>query len=317
VTAADEYSNTLEQMFARLPGWLQAPLSPFYHEIDGLLRQVAGNPPELLQAGGQYADIAAKIGQLAGQQAADRTRLVSGRWQGEAYNEFSAVMSKVEAQLQTFGKALGSTKEVLASAAQACTDGADAICQIVATLIAWLISSFVVNVVLALFTLGASLAAEAAEALAGAAESLAQAGQVVDRVATVLERVESVLQKIAEIMRTVQRGLLVMLRGVDRDAQAYNESISAVRLLYRTTNAVDALFPGGAGTVPELAFRGTRLAVGIGQVVASREIVDHATLDSLHVPQTLSEGEHSSSSFVQTVKDAGQAEREAGETPGH
>lgn len=311
MTAADEYSNSLERMFARLPGWLQAPLSPAYHEIDGLLRQVAGNPQELLQAGDRYAEIASKMEEVAEEQAADRARLVSGHWEGEAYEVFSAVMSRAEAQFQTYAKAMGNTREVLTTAAQACTEGADAICQIVGTLITWLISSFVVNVVLAFFTFGVSLVAEVAEAVAGAAESLAQAAQVVDKVAAILERVESVLRKIAEIMRTVRDGLLVMLRGVDRDAKEYNESINAVRLLYRTTNLVDAIFPGGAGAAPQLVFQGTRLAVGIGQVVGSREIIDHATVDSLHLPQTLSEGEHSSGSFVQTVKDAGQAEREA------
>ncbi len=311
MSKADEYSNSLERMFASLPGWLQAPLKPAYDEIDGLLRQVAGNPQELLHAGDLYASLATKIEQMAEEQAADRARLISGHWHGQAYESFSTMTAGVETQLQTFAKAMGNTKEVLTSAAQACTEGADAICQIVETLITWLISSFVVNVALAFFTFGISLAAEAAEALAGAAESLAQISQVVDRVATLLEKIASVLKKIAEIMRTVQKGLLVLLRGVDREAQAYNDSVNVVKLLYSKTNLVDAVFPGGAGDFPKLAFAGIRFISSISEIAVAREVIDRATLDSLHLPQTLSEGEHTTGSFVGMVEDAHDAEHEA------
>jgi uncharacterized protein YukE len=315
VSNADDYSNTLEQMFAHLPGWLQAPLRPAYDEIDGLLRQVAGNPQELLDAGDLYAALASKIQQIAEEQATDRAKLISGHWDGQAYQSFSTFTAGVETQLQTFAKAMGNTKEVLTSAAQACTEGADAICQIVGTLITWLLTSIVVNVALAFFTFGASLVAEVAEALAGAAESLAQISDAVDQVAAVLERVASVLRKIAQIMRTVQEALLVMLRGVDTEAGTYNDSISAVKLLYSKTNPLDALFPGGPGAFPKLPYVGLRLAAGLGEVVAAREAIEHVTLDSLHLPKTFSEGDHTIGSVVGTVKDAHTAEHEAAATP--
>jgi uncharacterized protein YukE len=315
VSNADEYSNTLEQMFSHLPGWLQAPLRPAYDEIDGLLREVAGNPQELVQAGYLYAALATKIEKIAQEQATDRAKLVSGHWEGQAYQAFSTTTASVDTQLQTFAKAMGNTKEVLTSAAQACTEGADAICQIVGTLITWLLTSIVVNVALAFFTFGASLVAEVAEALAGAAESLAEISETVDRVAAVLERIASVLRKIAQIMRTVQEALLVMLRGVDTETGTYNDSINVVKLLYSKTNPLDAIFPGGAGDFPQLAYSGLRLAAGLGEVVAAREALDKATLDSLHLPRTFSEGHHTVSSVVGTVKDAHTAEHEAAATP--
>jgi uncharacterized protein YukE len=311
VSNADDYSNALEQMFAHLPGWLQAPLRPAYDEIDGLLRQVAGNPPELIEAGDRYAALAAKISQIADEQATDRAKLISGHWHGQAYESFSAVTAGVETQLQTFAKAMANTQPVLTSAAQACTEGADAICQIVGTLITWLISSLVVNLALAFFTFGVSLAADVAEALGATADALVQIGAVTDRVATVLERVAALLKKIAEILNTVQRVLLIMLRGVDTDAGTYNDSINLVKLLYSKTNPLDAAFPGGAGAFPNSVYSVARLVVGLGEVVAAREVIDKATLDSLHLPKTFSEGHHTLSSVVRTVKDAHTAEHEA------
>jgi hypothetical protein len=137
----------------------------------------------------------------------------------------------------------------------------------------------------------------------------------VDRVAAVLERVASVLRKIAQIMRTVQEALLVMLRGVDTETGTYNDSVNVVKLLYSKTNPLDAIFPGGAGAFPKLAYAGLRLAAGLGEVVAAREVIDKVTLDSLHLPKTFSEGHHTISSVTDTVKDAHAAEHEAAATP--
>lgn len=269
---AGAYSNELEQQFARLPGFLQDALRWPYTEMDKGLKAVAGEPQELLAAGGKYSQVGQQIVQLAGEMASDRARLVNGKWEGQAYDAFTATMTRVEGQIRSLGQLTGEVKGVLADCAQACTEGANAIVQIVGALISFLLTSVVVNGILALFTFGASLAAEVAEALAAAATTLARIAAVSEKVAAVLTKIAEILEKIAEFMREIETALTQL-------AEDYNKwkllSKDAPKRLATAWGARTALhgatgvnIPGGGG---ELGHAGKSLLGGYQDVTQAQQ----------------------------------------------
>lgn len=310
------YTNDLEQQFSQLPGWLQAPLSGIYHEIDGWLKAVAGNPQELLQAGDEYAALAAHIHELGQEQRASRARL-AGQWQGQAYEAFSAAMSQLEAQIDGLAQATAHTKEVLAAAAQACTEGADAICQIFGALISWLITSFVVNAVLAFFTFGAALAAEVAEAVSGALESLAQVVQVSEKVAAVLERVAEILDQIAQALAKVSDALKAFFK-FDQKSKTFGDSVNPLKLAkpWGQANAMDAIFPGGAGSDAgwgwKAIFKAGQMGGKFGVPIAARKALDYGTGGAVNIPGPGGESWRAGQSVKSMIDNANQAVQDAG-----
>lgn len=218
MTAAATYSNELELMFNRLPSWLQDPLREPFKVIDGLLLDIAGQPEELMQAASKYAALGTQINQLAQQQRTDRGQL-SGQWEGEAYTAFSTLMPEVESEIEALGNAVAGTQRVLAAAAQACTDGANTICEIVEALVSWLLTSLVFNAIFAIVSFGASLAAEVAEALGGALVALKNAFEVAERVSSVIEKVGQTLEKLEQALKTTSEALSAMLHGLDETGE--------------------------------------------------------------------------------------------------
>lgn len=252
MTAAAAYSNELESMFSRLPGFLQDPLREPFNVINGLLLDVAGQPEELMQAGDKYAALGARIAQLAQQQAADRAAL-SGHWTGQAYTAFSTLMPEVETRIETLGNDVAKTREVLASAAQACTDGANTICEIVWALISWLLTSLVANAILAVVSFGASIAAEVTEALGGTLVALKNAFEVAERVSSVIEKVGQILEKLEQALRTFSGALSAMLRGLDESGEI-SQDLKFTSMLH-VDNPVDVLGKYGEQLAKEEAER--------------------------------------------------------------
>jgi WXG100 family type VII secretion target len=252
MTAATTYSNQLELMFNRLPSWLQDPLREPFKVIDGLLLDIAGQPEELMQAATKYAALGAQIGQLATQQRTDRGQL-SGQWEGEAYTAFSTLMPEVESQIETLGNAVAGTQQVLAAAAQACTDGANTICEIVEALVSWLLTSLVFNAIFAVISLGASLAAEVAEAMSGVLVALKNAFEVAERVSAVIEKVGQTLEKLEKTLQTVSEALSAMLHGLD-ETGAISKDLKIGSML-KVDNPADVLAKYGEKLAQEEAER--------------------------------------------------------------
>jgi WXG100 family type VII secretion target len=252
MTGTATYSNELEAMFGRLPGWLQDPLREPFTFIDGLLLDVAGRPDELMQAADKYAALGARIVQLGQQQATDRQALY-GQWTGEAYNAFSTLMPEVETRIQTLGNDVTKTRDVLAAAAQACTDGANAIVEIVWAFVSWLLTSLVANAILAVLSLGAALVAEIAAAMGRALVVLKDVVQVAERVSSVIEKVAQALEKLEKAVRTVQGALSAMLRGLDESGEL-SQDLKAANWL-KVDNPVDVLAKYGSQMAKEEAER--------------------------------------------------------------
>ncbi len=308
------YRNDLEQQFSQLPGWLQAPLSGIYHEIDGWLKAVAGNPQELLHAGQEYAALAAQIQRIGQEQRADRARL-AGQWEGQAYDAFSTAMSQLETQIQGLAQATASTQQVLDAAAQACTEGADAICQIFGALISWLITSFVVNAVLAIFTFGAALAAEVAEAVSGALASLAQVVQVSEKVAAVLERVAEILDQLAETLTKLRDALTAFFKFEMKTSDGGANPLKLVSPWGRA-NPMDAAFPGGvdsqAGWGWQAIFKAGQLGGKFGVPFGARKALGYGTGGAVNIPGPGYELWNAGQSAKGAIDSAHQAVHEAG-----
>jgi WXG100 family type VII secretion target len=252
MTAATAYSNELELMFNRLPSWLQDPLREPFKVIDGLLLDIAGQPEELMQAAAKYSALGARINQLAQEQRTDRGRL-SGHWEGEAYTAFSTLMPEVETQVETLGNAVSDTQRVLAAAAQACTDGANTICEIVEALVSWLLTSLVFNAIFAVISFGASLAAEVAEAMGGALVALKDAVEAGERVSSVIEKVGQTLEKLEQALKTTSEALSAMLHGLDETGEISKDL--KIGSMIKVDNPADVLAKYGEKVAAEEAAR--------------------------------------------------------------
>jgi uncharacterized protein YukE len=198
VSGAD-YSNLLEQQFHRLPGFLQGLLRDPFNWIDDVVRDIAGQPEELLNAGAGYAALGRQISQLGAEQYQDRTAILAKAWQGQAYEAFSAQMTGIEQRIETLATATAQTQPLLEAAAQACTQSADVIVEIVEGTISFIIQDAVISGLASLFTFGAAAAAGAAAAVAEFATACDEVGGVVARLAALLEKVAALLAKIDEI----------------------------------------------------------------------------------------------------------------------
>lgn len=201
------YQNELEQQFSRLPGFLQDVLRDPFNWVDGILKDIAGNPEQLASAGEAYAALGRQITQLGTQQAQDRQSILNGAWDGQAYQAFSAKMVQVEQQIDSLGRAAGQTQQLLDSAAQACTESADAIVSIVEGVISFALQSAIIAGVTSLITFGASAAADAALIVAKFADACEEIGGIVARLSTVLEKIANVLADLARIGARVAKYL--------------------------------------------------------------------------------------------------------------
>lgn len=197
------YTNELEQQFTRLPGFIQSVLRDPFNWVDGKLKDIAGQPQQLVSAGTAYAGLGKQIQRLGDQQRQDRVAILSGAYTGPSYEAFSAQMAQVEQQIAALGQATGQTQQILDGAAQACAQSASMIVDIVEGTISWILQDAVVSGVLSLFTFGAAAAAGAAAAVAKFAETCSEIGGIIARLTTVLEKIASLLEKIASVCTRV------------------------------------------------------------------------------------------------------------------
>jgi len=218
---SQEAANKLEAWFGSLPGIVQSTLHEPFTWLNESLKAVSGDPQALLAAGPQYVRIASTITTIAQDQIRDRDELAP-RWNGDAYDAFSATVDLIDSQLQQLSAALGNVPAFLDSAAQACVESANMIIDLVTSLIMFAISMLVVNLALSIVTFGAS----AAVAIAGV---LARAAQVASEVASVVSRLSEVLAKVAEILRKLQAILQKIVTLLKRLEQVLAEAKSAAK----------------------------------------------------------------------------------------
>lgn len=202
MTAA-AYQNELEIQFSKLPGFLQGPLRDPFNWIDGILKDIAGNPDQLTSAGEKYAALGKQVTQLGEEQAQDARSILNGQWEGQAYDAFIAQMNQTELQIASLGQSITQTQPLLDAAAQACAQSASMIVEIVEAVISFILQDAVVSGVAAVFTFGASVAAGVAAAVAKFASACEKIGGIVERLGVVLEKVAAMLKKLEEICRTV------------------------------------------------------------------------------------------------------------------
>lgn len=203
--ASTAYENELEQQFGQLPGFLQDVLREPFNWIDGVLKDIAGNPQQLLAAGEHYAAMGKQVSQLSEQAAQDRQSILSGAWEGQAYQQFSSKLAQAEQQITALGQSIAQTQPLLESAAQACAESASAIVSIVEGVVSFLLQDAIISGVTAVISFGASAAAGAAAAVAKAAEACEEIGGIVARLTSVLEKVAAMLEKIAAIVSKAER----------------------------------------------------------------------------------------------------------------
>lgn len=201
--SAAVYTNELEQQFNRLPGFLQSVLRDPFNWVDGKLKDIAGQPGQLVSAGNLYATLGKQIEQLATEQEQDRTSIIGGAYSGQSYDAFSAKMAEVEQEISKLGQATGQTQQLLDGAAQACAQSASMIVDIVEGTISFIIQDAVVSGLASLFTFGAAAAVGAAAAAAKFAAACEKVGGIIAKLTSLLEKLASLLEKIAEICTKV------------------------------------------------------------------------------------------------------------------
>lgn len=195
--SSGDYTNLLEQQFSRLPGFIQAVLRDPFNWVDDLVRDIAGQPAELVHAGERYAALGKRIDAIGSEQYGDRTSILGGAWEGAAYDAFSAQMAQVEQQISALGQASTQTQPLLDAAAKACTQSADIIVEIVEGFVSWVLQDVVVSAVLSFFTFGGAAAAGAALAVERFAEVCAQIGRIGEKLAEVLRTIADLLRGLA------------------------------------------------------------------------------------------------------------------------
>jgi uncharacterized protein YukE len=203
----DSYTNELERRFYSLPDVVQVALHEPFMWMNDALRQVAGQPQELLAAGWRYVRVAEMVRELGDQQTRDRTDLAAA-WSGEAFQSFDARMRSAEAQLADLAAAVRSTNELLEAGAQACVEGANMIIEIVSSLIMFALSTLAVNGALAVLTGGATMAAWLAGVTAKTIKAMADVVRVLEKTAVVLRKVVLMLEHLRH-----QLGSIVSLTG--------------------------------------------------------------------------------------------------------
>jgi hypothetical protein len=235
------YTNELEQQFSRLPGFMQSVLRDPFNWVDGVLKDIAGQPDQLVSAGNAYAALGRQIGQLGAEQEQDRTAILGGAYAGASYEAFSAKMAEVERQISALGLATGQTQQLLDSAAQACAQSASMIVYIVEGTISFILQDAVVSGVLSLFTFGAAAAAGAAAAVAKFASACDRIGGIIAKLTSVLEKIASLLEKLAGICATVKTYLMTLqdqikeAKGIKNLITKAKMQRSGINLAVRTT----------------------------------------------------------------------------------
>ncbi|HEV2370938.1 MAG TPA: hypothetical protein VGS19_02115 [Streptosporangiaceae bacterium] len=258
--SADEYSNLLEQQFQRLPGFVQSVLEVPFRGVDDVVRGIAGQPMELVQAGQGYAALGKQIDAIGTGQQRDRAVILGHAWEGAAYDAFSAQMAQVEQRISSLGQAAAQTQPLLDAAARACTQSADIIVGIVEGFVSWVLQDLIVSTVLSFFTFGAAEAAGAAIAVAKFADTVAEIGGIAEKLAAVLAKIAELLAELANLCKKITT-FLTDLQTALTEAKGWAKVAAIMKRAAVTTVTRDGVsyavdggpFPGpvgaGAGTV--------------------------------------------------------------------
>jgi uncharacterized protein YukE len=280
VGAADQYANKLEHWFYSLPGFVQSALhQPFTWMNDGL-KAVAGQPQELLAAGGHYIEIGEAVHRIGQQQLSSRLAL-GGHWTGDAFDAFNHKTLEIEQQLDKLGEAIKKAKELLESGAKACVEGANMIIDIVVTLIMLVLADLAVGVALSVLSFGASLAAMVAKWIADGLLALS-------RVARVLQKTAQVLKKLADLFRKVQ----TLFKTIARVLKEIKEVLAESLALKKSAKGWDKL--------------GATVSHGITRGIVAKGIWA-GTGGTVNIPGPLGSGYKAGSDYVEGWQDASDA----------
>lgn len=254
MSSAPVYTNELEQQFNRLPGFIQSVLRSPFNWVDQKLQDIAGHPDQLVSAGNSYAALGKQIQQLGTEQQQDRTSILGGgAYSGPAYEAFSAQMAQVEQQLNSLGQSTGQTQQLLDGAAQACTQSANIIVDIVESTVSFILQDAIISGIAAFFSFGASLVAGAAAAAEKFATACEEIGGVIAKLTSVLEKIASLLKQIASICQKVVTYLSDLQKALKDTKGLLNKLPYTIQRGLITTGARQAAsrtLDGGAPTLP-------------------------------------------------------------------
>jgi uncharacterized protein YukE len=270
--SADEYSNLLEQQFARLPGFIQAVLEVPFRGVDDVIRDIAGQPMELVHAGQGYAALGKQIDAIGTEQLQDRTAILGHAWEGAAYDAFSAEMAQVEQRISSLGQAAAQTQPLLDAAAKACTQSADIIVEIVEGFVSWVLQDLIVSTVLSFFTFGAAEAAGAAIAVAKFADTVEEIGGIAEKLATVLEKIAELLADLSNLCKKIAT-FLTDLQTALKGASGWGKIAAIMKRAAVTTVTRDGIsyvvdggtFPGPVGAAVGAATHGAHAVTDVEQ----------------------------------------------------
>lgn len=219
-----QYANELEHWFYSLPQLVQETLHEPFDWINGVLKDISGDPEDLIAAGMQYTALGNAV-RAAGQQQLGDRRVLDMHWRGQAHDAFDRRMESFESRLDKLGSAIAHTNDVLSTGAKAAVDGANMIIDIVKGLIMFALGQIAVNVALSVVTLGTSLAAGVAEVMLKAAEALSKVMKVVEKLAQVMNKIVRILNKITRLLKDITdvlRDIKKLLRAMKDYARGVN-----------------------------------------------------------------------------------------------
>lgn len=251
--SADEYTNLLEQQFHRLPGFVQVVLRDPFNWVDDVVRDIAGQPAELVQAGQGYTALGRHIGSIGTGQSSDRAAILSHAWEGAAYDAFSAQMAAVEQRISTLGQAAAQAQPLLDAAAKACTQSADIIVELVEGFVSFALQDLIVSGALSLVSFGASAAAGAAAAVAKFADVCTEIGGIAEKLTTLLEKIAMLLEKIAALCEKASTFLKDLQKALktEKGWKNWQKWQATLKRAAVTTAARDAVwYPLDGGTFP-------------------------------------------------------------------
>ena len=258
ISNAGAQANRLEVMYAQLPGIVQQVLHEPFLWCDEQLKAIAGDPQALIDSGLALAALGQQVLAVAQDDHAQAAAL-GADWSGDAYDAFLARVAELDGVTAGAAAQLEAMPEVLYAAAQACTEGADLVVDIVVTLVTLVVGYYVTAFALSVLTAGASFAAATAASIATAAERLVEVGRVVEKVGEVILKVAAVLRKISAVLE-VLADQLALLKVLLEQAKAASPLIPLTRGqvlakgallgLTKVANVEIHALTGGAVTIP-------------------------------------------------------------------
>lgn len=264
ISNAGARANRLEAYYAQLPGIVQQVLHEPFVWCDEQLKAIAGDPQAVIDSGLFLADLGRQALAVAQEDHAQAVAL-GADWSGDAYEAFLARIGQLDETIAGAAAQLQAMPEVCYAAAEALTEGADLVVDIVVTLVTLVIGYYLTAAALAVLTAGASVAAATAASLATAAEKLAEVARVVEKVAEVLVKVAEVLRKIATLLEALSAQLataraalaeakaatkLVPLTGAQLgDKVTFGVMKTLLNLEIRGLTAGQVVIPGAVGPV--------------------------------------------------------------------